>query len=200
MHTTLIILTSLSIAVVVALSVVIARLLREDHQRSDARVAALAMMAADAAPYSEPEPEPVPVRRNRAQRAAPPNRISEQRSPEQFSDFDLRPAEPSVTPGLFAQPDAESPWGRRIAVIGTLSAVIAAVLLAATFGGRHHAARPPAGPAPAVQTSNIAPLELMELHHARDAQGLTISGVVRNPAGGTAQSHLVATAIVFGAD
>src|SRR5437868_3209090 len=100
MHTLLIVLTSLSIAVVVALSVVLARLMREDRQRSDARVAALAMMAADAAPYSaaEPELEPVLARRERVQAAAPSGRVNEQRIAEPLPDFDFRPTESAAAP------------------------------------------------------------------------------------------------------
>ena len=46
----------------------------------------------------------------------------------------------------------------------------------------------------------MAPLELLQLQHALESQRLTISGVVRNPAGAAPQSHLIATAIVFGPD
>jgi hypothetical protein len=198
MHTILIVVTSLSIAAVVALSVVIARLLREDRQRSDARVAALAMMAADGA--LDAEPERVYVRRDRTDATASEGRITEAGALAQLPDFDLRPAAPDAAPALFAEHDAHSPWGRRFAVVGTLSAVLAAVLLAATYGGRHQAVRPPAASAPAAETSNIAPLELLELQHAREPQRLTITGVVRNPAGAAPLSHLIATAIVFGAD
>jgi hypothetical protein len=196
MHILLIVLTSLSIAVVVALSVVIARLLREDRQRSEARVAALAMMAADAAPYQIPEP--VPARQESAAAVASAGRAAEPRTLEPLPDFELRPTE--ATPSLFAEHGAQSPWGRRFAVIGTLSAVVAAVLLAATYGGRHQAARPAAGSVATIETSNTAPLELLDLQHARESQRLTISGVVRNPAGGARRLHLIATAIVFGAD
>src|SRR3954451_4641630 len=199
MHTLLIVLTSLLVAVVVALSVVLARLMREDRQRSDARVAALAMMAADATPYAEPEPEPAAATRERIETAPRTGRVNEHSILEPFPDFDLRPTDSDAAPALFAEHGGQSPWGRRFAVIGTLSAVLAAVLLAATFGGRHHGA-PAAGSASATETSNAVPLELLELQYARESQRLTISGVVRNPPGAAPRSHLVATAIVFGAD
>ena len=200
MHTLVIVLTSLLIAVVVALSVVLARLMREDRQRSDARVAALAMMAADATPYAEPEPDHVPAMRERTEVAARTGRVHESIL-EPLPDFDLRPTDSDAAPALFAEHGGQSPWGRRFAVIGTLSAVLAAVLLAATYGGRHQpTGQPAAGSAPATQTSNIAPLELLQLQHALESQRLTISGVVRNPAGAAPRSHLIATAIVFGAD
>src|SRR6476469_5711359 len=137
MHTLLIVLTSVLIAVVVALSVVLARLMREDRQRSEARVAALAMMAADAAPYPEPGPDPVPARRERVEVTARTGRDSEHSILEPLPDFDLRVTDSDAAPALFAEHSAQSPWGRRFAVIGTLSAVLAAVLLAATYGGRH---------------------------------------------------------------
>src|SRR3954447_14566946 len=200
MHTLLIVLTSLLIAVVVALSVVLARLMREDRQRSDARVAALAMMAADATPYAEPEPEPAAATRERIETAPRTGRVNEHSILEPFPDFDLRPTDSDAAPALFAEHGGQSPWGRRFAVIGTLSAVLAAVLLAATYGGRHQPTGQAEGSAPATQTSNIAPLELLELQHALESQRLTISGVVRNPAGAAPRSHLIATAIVFGPD
>jgi hypothetical protein len=199
MHTLLIVLTSLLVAVVVALSVVLARLMREDRQRSDARVAALAMMAADATPYAEPEPDPAPATRERIETAPRTGRAHEHSILEPLPDFDLRPTDSDAAPALFAEHGGQSPWGRRFAVIGTLSAVLAAVLLAATFGGRHQPTSQAAS-TPAAQTSNIAPLELLELQHALESQRLTISGVVRNPAGAAPRSHLIATAIVFGPD
>jgi hypothetical protein len=200
MHFILIVLTSLLIAIAGALSVVIARLLREDRQRSDARVAALAMMAGAAEPDSDPEfgSEPVPAWRDRAEPAAGRG-FAEQGAAEPLSGWGSRSADADDAPALFAPPAPESPWARRFAVIGTLSAVFAAVLLSATYGGRHTARGPEGSPA-GVETSNGAPLELLDLQHARESQRLTISGVVRNPAGAAPRSHLVATAIVFGPD
>jgi hypothetical protein len=198
MHTVLIVVTALSIAAVIALSVVIARLLREDRQRSDARVAALAMLAADGAP--DPTVDPEPVWRTRVETAPAPRRTTIPPIADALPDFELRTADADTAPGLFAERDAESPWGRRFAVIGALAAVLAAVLLAATFGGRHSAVPPAAGSTTAAATANVAPIELLQLEHARESQRLTVSGVVRNPAGGAPLSHLVATAIVFGPD
>jgi hypothetical protein len=44
------------------------------------------------------------------------------------------------------------------------------------------------------------PLELVALRHKREAESLTISGLVQNPKSGVPQSRLVATAFVFGPD
>ena len=44
------------------------------------------------------------------------------------------------------------------------------------------------------------PLELLALRHTQDGNTLTVSGTVRNPRTGAAQSQVFATAILFGAD
>jgi hypothetical protein len=41
------------------------------------------------------------------------------------------------------------------------------------------------------------PLELVALSHARTGEGLTISGMVRNPDGGISRAHLTAVVFVF---
>jgi hypothetical protein len=51
-----------------------------------------------------------------------------------------------------------------------------------------------------VAGAESVPLELVALRHSRDAQSLTISGLVENPKTGASQSRLVATAFVFGPD
>ena len=161
MHTVLIVVTALSIAAVIALSVVIARLLREDRQRSDARVAALAMLAADAAPDPIVDSTRSRCGERASKRRRHPGERRCRRSPSHCLISSCVPRTPIRRPELFAARDAESPWGRRFAVIGTLAAVLAAVLLAATFGGRRPAGPPAAGSTTAAATANVAPIELL---------------------------------------
>jgi hypothetical protein len=200
MQTILIVITALSVAIAIGLAIVVARLLREDRERSEARVAALALIAA------APSDEEVGVPYTGAAHAFGDSYTHAgtfKHAVEPVPDLDLRSEARDVAPALFSERDPASPWGRRLAVMGTLAAVLAAVLLAATFGGRH------AGVVPApdrVAADRVAadaapagiPLELLELRHVRDAETLTISGVVRNPKGAAPVAGLVATAFVFG--
>jgi hypothetical protein len=41
------------------------------------------------------------------------------------------------------------------------------------------------------------PLELVALGHEREARGLTVRGVIRNPAGGADVDHLIAVVLLF---
>lgn len=97
---------------------------------------------------------------------------------------------------MFARHDEPSPWGRRAAIAGVLAVVVGAALFAASQGSApaSGAARSDGPPAPPV----VRPLELRALRHSLEPQGLTISGLVQNPASGAPLSRLVATAIVFG--
>ncbi|MEO8520385.1 MAG: hypothetical protein ABI603_03415 [Acidobacteriota bacterium] len=92
-------------------------------------------------------------------------------------------------PSIFAARVEESPWGRRLAIAGALAVVVSAGIFAA------HAAGPSAPPAAAAAP---APLELTALRYTRDAQGLTVSGSIQNPASGVPLSGVVATVYVFG--
>jgi hypothetical protein len=50
------------------------------------------------------------------------------------------------------------------------------------------------------QTSRIEPLELVALGHDRDGDRLTVRGVVRNPASGTALDRITAVVLVYKLD
>jgi hypothetical protein len=191
------VITGLSMAVATGLAVVLARLLREDRERSNARVAALTVLAAEPAPSDDIEPLRATWRRNTV---APAIRDDLPSGTEQNAGVALRDVHVDAAHGLFAEREPASPWGRRFAVIGALAAVLAAVLLAAMFsaGRGDFGARP--NPSAASKVAAAAPLELLELRHTRETQSLTISGIVRNPAGTAPVSHLVATVFVFGPD
>jgi hypothetical protein len=174
MHNLLIVLTALSLALAAGMAIVIVRLLREDRERSEARVAALTAMAE----VSEETPVYSPV--------------------ETAGELELRPAPAGAAAGLFAPHDNPSPWGRRFAVIGALAAVLIAAGFVATSGRGtpNHASAHVAAPS----DPGSMPLELLALRHSRDAQNLTISGTVHNPKNAAPLARLVATAFVFGPD
>lgn len=199
--------TALSLAMAIGMAMVVAKLLREDRARSEARVAALVAMAAE--PISKP---PRPAGATAPRRAvtpvppAPPvRRPAAILAIEDAGDLEIRPAAPRVAgvPDLFAQRAQPSPWGRRAAVIGTLAAVGAAVIFAVTSTGPREPSAGPAAPVAVRSTppaAEIAPLELRSLHHTEEAQSFVVTGVVHNPRGGAPLSGVVATAFVFGSD
>lgn len=168
MDTLLIAVTVLSLAMAIGLAILTTRLLREDRARADARVAALTQLSA------EPELEP------------PPALFEE---PVPATTWGGPAAE---APPIFAARVQESPWGRRLAIAGGFAALVAAGVFAA------HAAGPSAPPAAAAAAAAPAPLELTALRHTRDAQGLSVSGAVQNPANGVPLAGVVATVYVFG--
>jgi hypothetical protein len=208
MDTLLIIVTALSLAMASAMAVVVAKLLGDDRARSDARVAALRAMAADG---SAP-----PVDYPRAPRTAPavgasPTARAPQANPATTSfrrrpvldDLEIRPADPAAVAGrrLFAEPEHPSAWRPRLAVIGVLAVVLAAIAVGLTFASAGGRAPVPASAMTSTATSaENAPLELLSLRHAQDGSTLTISGLVRNPPTGAAVSGVAATAFVFAAD
>jgi hypothetical protein len=203
MDTLLIAVTAISLAMALGLAIVVVKLVGDDRRRSEARVAAL--MAMSDAPVSRPQrpadtaPTAVvasawPIRPAAAPRVhTPPH--------PRLGDLEIRRAEPSAAGfgDLFAEKNQPSPWGRRVAVIGTLATVVAIGVAIVRFAGH----RPAPAPAAVQQTpapSEPVPLELVSLRHLQQAQSLTVTGLVQNPRTGAPLSRVVATAFVFGPD
>jgi len=157
-----------------ALSVIVWRMLRDERQRTDARVAVLATMAA-----STP--------------ASPP-----------AAELSLRQAAPVAMASMFEERSEPSPWGQRFAVMGALSLVLASVVLftlAATAkpSARGRAAETAASPAGASTPAVPAPaaLELISLRDARREGALTITGLVRNADPSSTLQRVTVTAYTF---
>ena len=203
--------TVLSLAMAMAMAFIVAKLMREERARSEARVNALTTMAL--LPAAVPPVVPSQAVAETPAAVRPPGRLVaraayvEHARVERASsadDLDLRPAAESVAgvSHLFEEAAAPSPWGRRFAVIGALAAVVIAV--AFVLGSTHSSvtASPTAGaaaqqPPPVLES---APLELVALRHTQEAERLVITGLVQNPRGGVRMSHVVATAFLFGPD
>jgi hypothetical protein len=135
--------------------------------------------------------------------APPVARVARPARPVSVDDFEIRPGTAAVSGGsnLFAVGDQPSPWGRRLAVIGGLATVVAALVLGAMYARPEE--RQPAVPVASIAKNapvETAPLELLSLHHTQDDQRLVISGVVRNPRNAEPVSRVVATAFLFGPD
>jgi len=104
---------------------------------------------------------------------------------------------------MFAEREAASPWGNRLAVMAGLALVLASgILLALTARDRTGAqARPATATGAAAQTGATTAaavgLELLSLRDARQPAALTITGLVQNPRGGAALSGVTVTAYAF---
>lgn len=165
MDTTLVTVTLLSMGMASALSAIVWRMLRLERQRSNARVAALAALAADGSAKDRPvSVDDLPIREERFRAIA---------------------ASP-----MFAERERQSPWGARVAVMAAMALVVSSIVLFWL------AARAPT-PSPTSAAAATVGLELLSLHDTRQADSLTISGLVQNPRTGAPLSRVAVTAYTF---
>jgi hypothetical protein len=175
MDTTLVTVTLLSMAMAASLSVIVWRMLRDDRQRTEARVVALTTKA-------------------RGSRLAP-------LTPD--LELPIREGSSSSTP-MFAEREVVSPWGHRFGVMAGLGLVIASVILFSLAAGARRGAGSSAATHAAAATAAVQPgaataagLELLSLRDARQPGSLTITGLVQNPRGRAALSRVTVTAYAF---
>jgi hypothetical protein len=169
MDTTLVTVTLLSMAMAAALSVIVWRMVRGERQRTDARVAALAGLAA-----RTPAVRPV----------------------HESIDLPIRSSAPAAIGGMFEEAPQSSPWGQRFAVMAGLGLVLASVILfALAANGTKASAK--AASAPAAAAAASPGLELLSLRDSRKDGALTITGLVRNPQAGAPLSRVAVTAYTF---
>lgn len=187
MDMTLILVTLLSLTLAAVMTMLAWRLAREERRRSDARVAALA---------GEIRDHDLPLRN------APT-------APMMMSGDLFGAAQPAQARSRFAAIVAVG-----VVVVG--SAVATVMLLSEsksvksgsrrtpqTAGAPQTAAAPQTTAAPAAAQAAAAaavPLELLALTHEREADRLTVRGVVRNPASGAGVARLTAVVFLFNRD
>src|SRR6476646_9794948 len=149
MDTTLVTVTLLSMGMAGALSVIVWRMLREERQSSDARVAALATLASRPAPAPRGDvPLPVPAPRPVVRRKAPDLDLP-------VNDLPMRPAVGPAAGDLFVERhQEESPWRNRFVVIAAMGLVLASTILF-TLAARGHVT--PRAVAPALPTAAATP-------------------------------------------
>jgi hypothetical protein len=190
MDTTLVGVTLVSMAMALALSIVVWRLLRDERRRSEARVAALTEMTARASD-GPPSGRPLVVRT-----ATPAVDVGKLQTARPL-DLPLNDR-PTQAGSLFTAPERTSPWGGRLAVMGMLALAGAAlVLMALTVRTRTFVEQHAAGTQQAETAPTTPPLELLSLHDAREGSTLTITGLVQNPRGGATLTRVTVTAFVF---
>jgi len=189
MESILIAVTTLALAVAVAMAVLAWRLLREERRRADARVSALVEFAAregdDTVPPPRPEGRPAPAS---ARPTAP--------HPAASAAFDLplgndSPVGPRAAPGaaigsLFDVPKPATQGPPRAAALALVAvAMAAAVWVTRDVGG--------------TGSVSAAPVELVSLAHDRQDDTLRITGLVQNPRDGVEHRDVVAVAFLFDA-
>jgi len=201
MDTALIVITLLSVGLTGALLVYATRLQREQREREDARVLALARE------INGPGPDPMmPLRRDAtaiepvrpwprhdsfAHRDAPP--VMEPDVPLNLAE---PPAIASPSP-LFGAPEQEAATLPRFAAPLVGVAVVSLVLGGVYFFNARPAASPLTPAAKAAAPATAGALELVSLDQARSGRTLTVHGVVKNPASAASQHGLAAVVFVF---
>lgn len=174
MESVLIVITLVSLALTIALAVVLARLMRDERRRSEARAAVLREMA-DAVAHDHVLEEPV-------------------------DELDL-PLVADVQPAgdLFVHREPGSVWPRRVAVAAVIASLVTVAALALRSTDPSPASVTQANTRPAAaQTEGL--LELLSLKQTQGSDRLTIVGLVQNPPDGALLSKVKATALLFGAD
>lgn len=172
----LVVLTILSLAAAAGFAFVAWRLQREERERSAARVAALSS-ALDALDTLDAFDEPI-ARDERVNAATP---------------VPVATAAPVPVASMFRMEPGASVQGRPLIKAAVVGVMAVAVVVAAAMGNRSTGAA-----ASAAVAAEKAPLELMSMRHTREGTTLTVTGLVRNPAGG-AEARRV-TAVVFAFD
>ncbi len=179
MESVLIVITLVSLALTIVLAVVLARLIRDERRRSEARVAVLREMADAVAPAFE---------------------AGEVQSREPAADLDLPLTVDVRTSGdLFVRREPRSAWPHRLAVAAAIASLVTMTALALRSTGRSPSPATHANTRPAsTQTEGL--LELLSLKQTQGTNKLTIIGLVQNPRDGTVLSKVKATALLFGPD
>lgn len=207
--TGLLVITCISLALAVAMTIVAWRISRRERRRAEARIAALAseihgeppMAAAAGSSRVEVGIRGEPSRRYPAAATLP--RSSVQDLPRRDASTPFRAA--AAAPDLFAGTRPESARSRIVAGAGLGVFIVAAIAaLAIVLGGVWQASPAPEPPAidasGAARAPSGAPLELSALTHERDGDRLMIKGVVRNPSSGAVVNGLDAVVAVFDRD
>jgi hypothetical protein len=206
MQTLLIAVTIGSAALALTMCAIVIRMLREERQRSNARVEVLRAMTGGSSAgnqLTEDRQASVPGKDQREPESPPtpglePEAVLQFSSESDERELLLHPATPvSGVDGLFAERETASPWGRRIAVAAACAAFVA--LGAFALGSLARDAEVP-GAADSQTARGPAPLELLSLRHTARAKALTITGLVQNPRTGQTVSGVTAVAFLFAAD
>jgi len=196
--------TLVSLIVALVMSVTAWRVLRDEKQRSAARIAALsAAVSEETAPMLQPVVErkidkPVAVEKPKAPWAPAPSSFDSIEAPAAAASISLRMPAPAAEPGIS---HASGFLGAEQVQVGGTSrqrplAIAAVALFVVLSSGIAWMMSEPEGTS-AVAVGPNSPLELVSLSHARQNEKLAVSGLVRNPATGKPVERLSAVVFLF---
>ena len=195
MDVVLLTLTTLSLAAAAGFGFLSWRVGREERQREQARVAALATaMTGPSAVRGRDEMAPHAMLRGFGETGP--------RLGEAFPS-EGEAAEPQVAIGSVFDRATEGLRGRPAIAAAVIGAMVVTIVIGAIIGARVSdnaaaSATSTRHEAVAVASNAPAPLELMSMRHQRQGTMLTVSGLVRNPSQGVAVNGV--TAVVFAFD
>jgi len=213
MNTALVVITLVSVGTTAAVLLYAMRLLREERERSEARVVALSEAIEAGTPAAAPLAREVPPRARglspfQSHRGLSP--IAEAGTAPKSGDSPRLSLSPRLSPEATGnriddEPAAEAPllFGAHEEPVSArrrlFAPLIGAVIVAAVLGGVYlMSAETRAGASAAAATPAApAPLELLSLRHVRKGDALTISGLVRNPPAGQMQPGVTAVVFLF---
>jgi hypothetical protein len=165
---------------------------REERQREQARVAALAMaMSGPSAVRGRDETAPSSVLRG----------FGEGGPRLEAFPSEANAVEPQFAVGSVFDRATEGLRGRPAIKAAVIAAMVVTIAIGAIIGARmsdNAAASTTPARHEVVGTTAPAPLELMSMRHQRQGTTLTVSGLVRNPSQGVAMNGV--TAVVFAFD
>jgi hypothetical protein len=198
--------TVVALALAIGMSVVAARLLRGERNRSAARVSALESAALDEIDIlDEADPIDEPMMRLRDER-------DEDDEPEMRIDH--------VTGPMFTATEEPKAPGRRWLALAGVAVVMAglvgtiyvvfkpaavgaspqAALGAASSSVNTESAAPPASASTVSQANQLRPIELLSLKHTIEGTTFSLAGLVVNPIDATPLTHVVAVVYLFDKD
>jgi hypothetical protein len=190
MDVVLLTLTMLSLAAAAGFGFLSWRVGREQRQREEARVAALATAMGG----------PSAVRGREIESPVAPRSVSDvwSRSREAFPS-EVEADDTQVAVGSMFDRATEGLRGRPAIKAAVVGAMAVTIVIGAVIGARMSdaSASPPATRHEPASTT-AAPLELMSMRYQRDGTTLTVSGLVHNPPQGVAMNGV--TAVVFAFD
>jgi hypothetical protein len=193
MDNTLLVISLLSLLLAAVMSVFAWRMVRDERLRSAARVAALAAEIHDpdarAALGSGVSLNTVPSPATSEMFAAGRKAATSSRL-ALAAVFGVLVVGAAVAMGIFSR-------GQDAAVKPAASAELSSGTSGSSVEPASAARGEPQKTLDAVPQPKTLPLELVALGHERDARGLTVRGVLRNPAGGTEIEQLTAVVLLF---
>jgi hypothetical protein len=193
MDLVLLTLTTMSLAAAAGFGFLSWRFGREERQREQARIAALATAMTG----------PSAVRGRDETATASMLRGFGETGPALGEAFpsEAATAEPRFAVGSVFDRAIEGLWGHRAIKAAVIGAMVVTIALGAIIGARmsdNAAASKTATHKETIATNAAAPLELLSMRHQRQGTMLTVSGLVRNPSQGIAMNSI--TAVVFAFD